>query len=54
MADLPPGQGYELDPAKAGDQDVEHNRQNVEYVAGSFLNIISASVSALPSCAFLW
>jgi hypothetical protein len=49
MTDLPPGQGYELDSNKAGDQDVEQNRENVQFVASSFLEIISASVPALPS-----
>jgi hypothetical protein len=49
MSSLPPGQGFELDPSRAGDQDVEQNRENVQFVAASFLEIISASVSALPS-----
>lgn len=49
MTTLPPGRGYELDPSKAGDQDVKQNQKNVELVASSFLEIISASVPALPS-----
>jgi hypothetical protein len=49
MTSLPPGRGYELDPSKAGDQDVKQNQKNVELVAASFLEIISASVPALPS-----
>ncbi|KAF5371189.1 hypothetical protein D9758_004214 [Tetrapyrgos nigripes] len=49
MEALPAGQGYELDPTKAGDQDVVQNRKNVELVAKSFLDLISSSTSALPS-----
>ncbi|KAJ3987640.1 hypothetical protein F5890DRAFT_1563214 [Lentinula detonsa] len=49
MESLPPGQGYELDPAKAGQQNVAQNRRNVEFVARSFLEIIGSSTSALPS-----
>ncbi|THV03328.1 hypothetical protein K435DRAFT_835905 [Dendrothele bispora CBS 962.96] len=49
MESLPSGQGYELDPAKAGEQDVVQNRKNVEFVAESFLQIIVSSTSALPS-----
>ncbi|KAL0576959.1 Ras GTPase activating protein ira2 [Marasmius crinis-equi] len=49
MESLPPGQGYELDPSKAGDQDVIQNRKNVEYVAQSFLEIIGSSTSKIPS-----
>jgi len=45
MESLPPGQGYELDPTKAGEQ----NRKNIEFVAQSFLEIIRSSTSALPS-----
>ncbi|KAJ3719315.1 hypothetical protein C8R42DRAFT_777357 [Lentinula raphanica] len=49
MESLPSGQGYELDPAKAGPQNVAHNKRNVEFVAQSFLEIIGSSTSALPS-----
>ncbi|KAF5369620.1 hypothetical protein D9757_010458 [Collybiopsis confluens] len=49
MESLPPGQGYELDPAKAGERNVEQNRKNIEYVAQSFLEIIGLSTPALPS-----
>ncbi|KAJ4479043.1 hypothetical protein J3R30DRAFT_2708420 [Lentinula aciculospora] len=49
MESLPAGQGYELDPAKAGQQNVVQNRRNVEFVAQSFLEIIGSSTSALPS-----
>ncbi|KAF9266130.1 hypothetical protein L218DRAFT_1016740 [Marasmius fiardii PR-910] len=49
MESLPPGQGYELDPSKAGEQDVVQNRKNIEYVAQSFLEIIGSSTSKIPS-----
>lgn len=49
MTSLPPGRGYELDPTKAGDQDVKQNQKNVEFIASSFLEIISSSVPGLPS-----
>ncbi|KAG7097519.1 hypothetical protein E1B28_004862 [Marasmius oreades] len=49
MESLPPGQGYELDPSKAGEQDVLQNRKNIEYVAQSFLEIIGSSTSKIPS-----
>ena len=49
MTSMPPGQGYDLDPTKAGDQDVAANRANVQLVASSFLEIVSSSVPALPS-----
>ncbi|KAA1466679.1 hypothetical protein DENSPDRAFT_831556 [Dentipellis sp. KUC8613] len=49
MTDLPPGCGFELDPAKAGDQDVKQNQKNVEVVASSFLDIITSSIPILPS-----
>ncbi|EGO02251.1 hypothetical protein SERLA73DRAFT_166724 [Serpula lacrymans var. lacrymans S7.3] len=48
MTSMPPGHGYELDPAKAGEQDVKQNQHNVEIVASSFLEIITSSVPALP------
>ncbi|KAF9067659.1 hypothetical protein BDP27DRAFT_1225535 [Rhodocollybia butyracea] len=49
MESLPSGQGYELDPTKAGEQNVSQNRRNIEFVAQSFLEIIGSSTSALPS-----
>ncbi|KAF8635007.1 hypothetical protein AX15_000591 [Amanita polypyramis BW_CC] len=49
MLSMPPGCSYELDPSKAGDQDLEQNRKNVEFIASSFLAIISASVPTLPA-----
>ncbi|TFY83118.1 hypothetical protein EWM64_g893 [Hericium alpestre] len=49
MTSMPPGRGYELDPTKAGQQNVEQNRKNVELVASSFLEIITSSTPALPS-----
>ena len=49
MLSMPPGCSYELDPSKAGDQDLEQNKKNVELIASSFLSIIGASVPALPA-----
>jgi hypothetical protein len=49
MLAMPPGHGYELDPTKSGDQSLSQNQENVELVASSFLEIISASVPAIPS-----
>ncbi|THH13571.1 hypothetical protein EW146_g6666 [Bondarzewia mesenterica] len=49
MASVPPGHSYELDPDRVGKEQAERNRQNVEVVASSFLNIITLSVPALPS-----
>jgi hypothetical protein len=51
MQDMP--SGYELDPAKAGpDQDVEHNRSQVEHVARSFLQILDVSTKSIPPYIF--
>ncbi|KAF8883153.1 hypothetical protein CPB84DRAFT_1817082 [Gymnopilus junonius] len=48
MAQMPPGTGYEVDPTKAAGQDIDENRQNVEYVASTFIQLISSSLPALP------
>lgn len=48
MVSLPAGHGYEVDPNKAGNQDVVQNQKNVELVAHSFLEIIASSLPALP------
>ncbi|KZT29450.1 hypothetical protein NEOLEDRAFT_1128208 [Neolentinus lepideus HHB14362 ss-1] len=58
MSSMPSGRSYELDPSKAGTHDVRQNQKNVEVVAASFLEIITASVPAFPSmfreiCAYL-
>jgi hypothetical protein len=49
MLSMPAGCSYELDPTKAGDQDLEQNKKNIELIASSFLSIIGASVPALPA-----
>jgi hypothetical protein len=49
MTSLPPGHSYDLDPTKATIIDPEQNQKDLEFVALSFLDIISASVPALPS-----
>lgn|ERR1700722_8678582 len=49
MSSMPPGHGYDLDPKKAGEENVAANRANVELVASSFLDMVSSSVPTLPS-----
>ncbi|KAJ3551785.1 hypothetical protein NM688_g4509 [Phlebia brevispora] len=49
MSSLPPGHSYDLDPTKAPNQDYAQNQKDLEFVAGSFLEIITASVPAFPS-----
>lgn|SRR6266550_5691054 len=49
MLSMPAGCSYELDPSKAGDQDLEQNKKNIELIASSFLSIIGASVPTLPA-----
>uniref|UniRef100_A0A0W0FVQ0 Ras-GAP domain-containing protein n=1 Tax=Moniliophthora roreri TaxID=221103 RepID=A0A0W0FVQ0_MONRR len=49
MESLPAGQGFELDPSKAVEQDVVQNRRNIEYVAETFLEIIGSSTAKIPS-----
>ncbi|PPQ78909.1 hypothetical protein CVT25_002369 [Psilocybe cyanescens] len=48
MVQMPPGTGYEIDPTKAIGQDVALNQRNVEYVASTFLQLMSSSLPALP------
>ena len=48
MASMPPKTSYEVDPTKATRQDIAQNLKNVEYVASTFLGLISSSLSALP------
>lgn len=49
MTSMPAGHSYELDPSRAADQDLEQNRKNVEFIASSFLEIVTSSIPALPS-----
>ncbi|KAI0040644.1 hypothetical protein FA95DRAFT_1647858 [Auriscalpium vulgare] len=49
MTSIPPGHGYILDPAKVSQEEIEQNKENVELVASSFLEIISSSLPALPT-----
>ena len=46
---MPPGHGYELDPAKVSQEDLARNKETVEFITGKFLEIISSSIPALPS-----
>ncbi|KAI0089247.1 hypothetical protein BDY19DRAFT_1089227 [Irpex rosettiformis] len=49
MTSLPSGHSYDLDPTKAVIHDAAQNQKDLEFVASSFLEIISASIPALPS-----
>ncbi|KAF7432844.1 Ras GTPase activating protein ira2 [Pleurotus ostreatus] len=49
MTSMPAGHSYELDPSRAADQDLEQNRKNVEFIASSFLEIVTSSIPTLPS-----
>ncbi|KAI1796034.1 hypothetical protein LXA43DRAFT_649826 [Ganoderma leucocontextum] len=46
---MPPGHGYELDPAKVNIEELRQNKETVEFITGKFLEIISSSIPALPS-----
>lgn len=48
MADLPAGQGYELDPSKANGQNLDQNQSNVQFLTTKFLELIFASRAGLP------
>ncbi|KAF9527976.1 hypothetical protein CPB83DRAFT_363170 [Crepidotus variabilis] len=48
MLAMPTGTSYEVDPNKAYGQDIAQNQRNVEYVASTFLNLMSSSLPALP------
>ncbi|KAL4081516.1 hypothetical protein V8B97DRAFT_1923406 [Scleroderma yunnanense] len=48
MATMPPGRAYDLDPVRVSPDKLEQNRRDVEFIASSFLDIISASVPTLP------
>ena len=52
MVAMPPGTGYEVDPIKATGQDIIQNQKNLEYVASTFLGLISSSLPALPGYVF--
>ncbi|KAI6152285.1 hypothetical protein BKA82DRAFT_4387651 [Pisolithus tinctorius] len=48
MTAMPPGHAYDLDPVRVSPDKLEQNKKDVEFIASSFLDIISASVPALP------
>ena len=50
VTSVPPGHGYELDPAKVSKEELMQNKETVEFVTSKFLEIISSSIPALPSC----
>ncbi|RPD66792.1 hypothetical protein L226DRAFT_452976 [Lentinus tigrinus ALCF2SS1-7] len=49
VTSVPPGHGYELDPAKVSKEELRQNKETVEFVTSKFLEIISSSIPALPS-----
>ncbi|KAF8645481.1 hypothetical protein AX16_007766 [Volvariella volvacea WC 439] len=49
MSSKPPGLGYDIDPQKVSEPELSQNVQNVKVVAASFLEIISSSITILPS-----
>ncbi|KAH8096624.1 hypothetical protein BXZ70DRAFT_945419 [Cristinia sonorae] len=58
MTSAPEGKSYEIDPNKASEQDIVQNQKAVEFVAGTFLELITSSVPAFPSmfrelCAYI-
>ena len=48
MASMPPGHGYELDPAKVGEEVATANRETIQFITSSFLQIILSSIPAVP------
>ncbi|KIJ20411.1 hypothetical protein PAXINDRAFT_166473 [Paxillus involutus ATCC 200175] len=48
MSAMPPGHAYDLDPVKTPKHKLDQNQKDVEFIASSFLEIISSSVPALP------
>ncbi|KAF9238786.1 hypothetical protein BU15DRAFT_88233 [Melanogaster broomeanus] len=48
MVSMPPGHAYDLDPTKTPKHKLDQNQKDVEFIASSFLEIISSSVPALP------
>lgn len=48
MTSMPAGHGYDLNPAKVGEQVAEQNRENIKLVTSSFLQIILSSIPAVP------
>lgn len=47
---MPPGRGYELDPSRVSKEELKQNKETVELITSKFLEIISSSIPALPSC----
>ena len=49
IASLPAGHSFEIDPIVVGEQAAAENQKVVEFVASSFIDIITSSVPAFPS-----
>ncbi|CCM02314.1 uncharacterized protein FIBRA_04405 [Fibroporia radiculosa] len=48
MTSMPAGHGYDLDPAKVGEQAARRNQANIQLITSSFLEIILSSVPVVP------
>ncbi|OCH94514.1 hypothetical protein OBBRIDRAFT_722708 [Obba rivulosa] len=48
MAELPAGRGYDLDPSKISEAELQQNKENVQFIASSFIQIITGSVPIFP------
>ncbi|KAF8076811.1 hypothetical protein FPV67DRAFT_1605221 [Lyophyllum atratum] len=49
MVDNASGYGYDLDPTKVGQEEVQRNLRHVEIVASHFLDLVSSSLPAIPT-----
>ncbi|KIY51663.1 hypothetical protein FISHEDRAFT_36865 [Fistulina hepatica ATCC 64428] len=48
MVAMPPNTGYDLDPQRVTPQEAQANHASIEHVTAKFLDVLDASVSALP------
>lgn len=48
MSAMPPGTSYDIDPNSAIGQDIAANQRSLEYVASTFIKLMSTSLPALP------
>jgi len=48
MSAMPPGTSYDINPKSAIGQDIVANQRSLEYVASSFIKLMSSSLPALP------
>ncbi|PPR04649.1 hypothetical protein CVT24_011867 [Panaeolus cyanescens] len=48
MANMPPGTSYEVDPTRVAPEDIQRNKEDVEFVATKFLQLMASSLPILP------